>query len=80
MKQHKTTISYFDIELEITFNYYEEEKQWFDPIQGVGGPGHPAEIELLSVKHKGEDIMEIIKDFILGEIEDQLIDQDWNEQ
>ena len=80
MKQHKTIFTYSDVNFDVTFNYYEAEKQWFDPIKGEGSPGHPEQIELLSVMHKGDEMIDVMLFSVLENIENELLEQDWNEQ
>ena len=78
MKLHKTTITIYDIEIEVSFYFYKGEKEWFDYRAGVGGPGCDSEVEIQEITHKGENITQIVSMAAFDLMEDKLLEDDWD--
>ena len=80
MKKHTTTITYADVDFEVSFFYYPATREWFDPIRGIGDPGSDAVIELDGIKHKGDDVGELLEHSCIIDIESELLETNWDEQ
>ena len=80
MKKHTTTITYADVDLDVSFFYYPATREWFDPIRGIGDPGSDAVIELDEIKHKGDDVGELLAQSCIIAIESELLETNWDDQ
>jgi hypothetical protein len=67
------TINYKGVELDIEFYFSPSEPAVMFNSDGTGYPGCGEVCELYSIKHCGEDIMELIEDQ-LEDIEEKLIE------
>jgi hypothetical protein len=56
MKTIKRDIEFFGIELEIEFFYYQSEPA------APGCPSYPAEYDIIAIRHKGEDIYDLVSE------------------
>ena len=80
MKKHTTTINYADVDFDVSFFYYPATREWFDPIRGIGDPGSAAVIDLYKIKHKGDDVCELLAQSCIIAIESELLETNWEDQ
>lgn len=71
------TIQYLGVELDIEFYFSPAEAEVRYYTDGSGHPGCGEEIEIYSIGHRGEDIMELLDDH-LTDIEEKLIEEMYN--
>ena len=60
----KTTITYYGVEFEVTYDFTPQERTVWNYGDGSGYPGAPAYVELNSISHKGDDMTELLEDKI----------------
>lgn len=66
----KRTINYRDVELDVEFNFYPEEKMVMYYKDGSGYPGSPAAIEFIEVSIRGTIITDLFDASQMKEIEE----------
>ena len=68
------TFTYENIDFDIDYNFYPEEKQVYNYGDGSGYSGSPAEVEILRIEIGGYDMGELLKDYVIEALENLILE------
>ena len=79
-KMESTTITLFDVYLDVEYLYNPAEPPVYYYKDGSGYPGAPEYVEILSIKCNGADLYDFIDGFdLLDKIEEEILEAHLNE-
>lgn len=70
----KNTYTYQEVDFDIEYNYYPEEKAVMYYPDGSGHPGSSAEVEILKIEVMGYDMLELLNNYVVEALIDIILE------
>ena len=74
-REHSTEVQYGGVTYEVAYDYQPAEAPVYDLESPWCGPGCPAEVEIYAIRHRGEDITDIVSEAVTDELEALVLGQ-----
>lgn len=74
-RENTSDVVYGGVTYEVAYDYSPAERPVYDLNSPWCGPGSPAEVEIYAIRHKGEDITDIVSEAVTDELESIVLDR-----